>query len=91
MGDKLVPGTYTAHLLFAPRPAFADIALWGSPVRQPARERVEIHSGSTHPVEITRTLEVTDGSMEVTIIPVFGTVYACGAILEPTPGTSPIS
>ena len=42
-----------------------------------------IPSGGTQPVRITRTLEVTQGAVKVMIFPTFGTVYLCGAILEP--------
>jgi hypothetical protein len=83
MGDRLVPGTYTAHLLFAPQPAFADIYLSGSPSTLPDKERLEIYHLGTEPVQVTRTLEVSQGALGVSISPYFGKVRLCGAILEP--------
>ena len=83
MGDKLPPGRYTVHLIFAPKPAFADVTFRGSPTLLPAVEKLMIPSGGTQPVRITRTLEVTQGAVKVMIFPTFGTVYLCGAVLEP--------
>jgi hypothetical protein len=88
MGDNLAPGNYTAHLFFAPKPVFADITLRGSPTLLPATEKLKIQSGGTEPVQITRTLEVTQGALRVTISPTFGTAYVCGAILEPAVAAS---
>jgi hypothetical protein len=86
MGDHLVPGTYTAHLIFAPQPAFADIYLSGSPSVLPDKVRLEIYQAGTQPIEITRTLEVRQGTLDVSISPYFGKVRLCGAILEPAAG-----
>jgi hypothetical protein len=83
MGDNLAPGTYTVHLIFAPQPVFADITLRGSQTLLPAVEKLTIPSGGAQPVQISRTLDVTQGSLRVTISPTFGTAYLCGAILEP--------
>jgi hypothetical protein len=83
MGDNLVPGTYTVHLIFAPQPVIADINLRGSATLLPATDKLIIHHGGTQPVEITRTLEVTQGALQVRISPTFGTAYVCGATLEP--------
>jgi len=83
MGDPLVPGSYTAQLLFAPVPAFADVYLSGSPHTLPEKERLEIYQAGTQPVRITRTLDVRQGALEVSITPYFGKVRLCGVILEP--------
>lgn len=88
MGDKLPPGRYTAQLIFAPQPVFADVTLQGSPTLLPAVEKLTIPAGGTEPVRITRTLEITQGAVRVMIFPTFGTVYLCGAILEPAAGAS---
>jgi hypothetical protein len=83
MGDHLVAGAYTVHLFFAPQPAIADINLRGSTAQLPAVEKLKIQPGGTEPVEISRTLDVTQGSLRVAISPTFGTVFVCGAILDP--------
>jgi hypothetical protein len=82
LGDNLVPGTYTVHLFFAPRPVFADINLRGSAALQPAVDKLMIHNGAAPPVEMTRTLIITQGALQVRISPTFGTAYFCGATLE---------
>ena len=86
MGDNLVPGTYTVHLYFAPRPVFADIYLRGSAALLPATDKLIIHSGAKPPIVMTRTLEVTQGALQVRISPTFGTAQFCGAVLEPAGG-----
>jgi len=88
MGDKLPPGRYSVHLIFAPKPAFAEVRFVGSPTLLPAVERLTIPAGGTEPVRITRALEVTQGAVKVTISPTFGTVCLCGAILERAAGVS---
>jgi hypothetical protein len=83
MGDHLVPGRYTAHLLFAPQPAFADVYLSGSASTLPYKERLEIYRAGAQPVQITHTMEVRQGALDVSISPYFGKVRLCGAMLEP--------
>jgi hypothetical protein len=91
MGDNLVPGTYTVHLLFAAPPTAGTIA-WirfqGISAAAPAaNERLEVLPG-TQIVRMTRTLDITQGALSVNVTPMLGTTYACGAILEPAAGVS---